>query len=137
MVGYDIRESKGFTFLRLGQLSVVRVGHRLAEVQQNDFDRVRPGPVGQGLKAVRKHVAVGLVDAGEVYLRDELDNGGLVRVVLAAGYSQGVDSVFVVRVGRAEDGGVPVGHGDVVWVGEPVGARIRSQTLFALFQLLQ
>lgn len=123
---WHTRGSEGLTLLWLGQLFVVRVRHRFAEVQQDDLDRVRPGPVGQGYEAVWEHAAVRLVHARKIDFRDELHHGRLVRVVLAAGDSQGVDSVFVVRVGRAKDGGVPVRHGDVIGVSEPVRTRVRS-----------
>lgn len=107
------------------------------------------------------------VHGGQVDLRDELDGGGLVGVLLAAVHLDAVDAVLVdglfgrytlvcaqscvawlvgwvagwvvlfAYVGRTEDGAVPVAHEEILGVFETVAAGLRAEALLALLELLE
>lgn len=90
----------------------------------------------QGVELLGQNRAVA-VDTRKIDLRHKSHAWRLVRIVLITHNVQAVDSVFVDRVGRAQNGAVPVRHGDVVLVGQAVGDGLGAQAFFALFQLLE
>lgn len=82
-------------------------------------------------------MSVGLVDAGEIDTRQEKHSWGHIGVLFAAVDLEAVNPVLVDRVAGSEDGGVPVGHHDVVIVGQTVAAGVIAEALLSLLELLQ
>lgn len=102
-----------------------------------------PAPIPEDADIVLVHLTVGWVNAGEVDHADEVDLGGLFRVVRAALHLELVDAVLVVALQReksaeagvagscrlsaymrrAPDGSPPVCHVNVLRILETVRAR--------------
>lgn len=124
-------------FSRLGQLSVGGLAHVLSQLQQNRLHGVASFPMVEARQVARDHHATLLVDTGNVDFRNELDGGGLVRVVGATFECQRVDAVLVGRVRRSEDGAIPESHLNIVGIGQSKRAGFGSDSFFTVVELLQ
>lgn len=91
--------------LRLRQLLVRRVSHVAAQLDKHRLHGHIAVPALQAWQLGRVDGSVGLVDAWQVDLGDELDGGWLVGVLGAAVHLEGVNAVFVDRLdGRVSFG---------------------------------
>ena len=90
------------------------VDHLILEADEYLFHVVFGFPVREDGELRGLNLSSLLVHARHIDFRTEGNFRGLVRVVGATPYSQEVDTVVIVGVGRSDDGSLPVSEGGIV-----------------------
>lgn len=96
-----------------------------------------PVPVLGGGKLALDDCSVPLVDAGQIDLGDELDQGGYGGVIICADYHKAVEPIVVGGLGRAHDGGIPGGKEGVIGDGQAEGNGPICDSLLGSLELLK
>lgn len=75
-------------------------------------------PVVKARNLGRVDDSVGGVNTGEINLGGEFNSRGVLGIARAGFQGQGVNTVFVITVRRAQNGSVPISHVNVISIGK-------------------
>lgn len=107
--------------------------HLLPNLNQNSLHGELPLPLSNSRQLSQIHLAIVAVDTRGVDLADKSYFGWSVGVIFAAADLERVNAVLVDRMGRSEDGAVPVGHADVVALVKAIGTGFYGDVSRSLF----